>query len=127
MASFRPTDLSSAATFDERLTEGQVMFAKSAYPEREKSFKSRENREVGKKIDGSTQNQGPELKDDSDMSVLLFPGQGAQFVGMAKQLLDDPDLPNVRDMFDRASQILDYDLLKVCLEGPEDRLRQGRI
>lgn len=103
------------------------MFAKSAYPEREKSFKSRENREVGKKIDGSTQNQGPELKDDSDMSVLLFPGQGAQFVGMAKQLLDDPDLPNVRDMFDRASQILDYDLLKVCLEGPEDRLRQGRI
>ena len=52
------------------------------------------------------------------MSVLLFPGQGSQFVGMAAELVD---VPNVRDMFDRASQILDYDLLRLCLEGPEDR------
>ena len=39
---------------------------------------------------------------------------------MAAGLLD---VPNVRDMFDRASQILDYDLLRLCLEGPEDRDR----
>jgi len=54
----------------------------------------------------------PRAADDSDSSVLLFPGQGAQFVGMGAGLLD---VPLVREMYDRASQILDYDLLKVIL------------
>ena len=57
--------------------------------------------------------------DLSDKSVLLFPGQGAQFVGMGTRLLDTP---SVRELYSEASQILNYDLLKLCLEGPKSVL-----
>ena len=59
--------------------------------------------------------------DLSDKSVILFPGQGAQFVGMGARLLDTP---SVKELYDQASQILNYDLLKVCLEGPKTVLDQ---
>ena len=59
--------------------------------------------------------------DLSDQSVLLFPGQGAQFVGMGARLLE---VPAVKEMYGQASQILNYDLLKVCLEGPRSVLEQ---
>ena len=55
----------------------------------------------------------------AEKSVLLFPGQGAQFVGMGKQLLD---YPMVKDMYDVASEILGYDLLALCIEGPREAL-----
>eukprot|EP00092_Neocalanus_flemingeri_P012969 GFUD01013973.1.p1 GENE.GFUD01013973.1~~GFUD01013973.1.p1 ORF type:complete len:397 (+),score=87.30 GFUD01013973.1:57-1247(+) len=57
--------------------------------------------------------------DLSGSSVLLFPGQGAQFVGMGAKLLE---IPSVKELYDEASQILDYDLLKLCLEGPKSLL-----
>ncbi|KAG8177563.1 hypothetical protein JTE90_026192 [Oedothorax gibbosus] len=57
--------------------------------------------------------------DPRSTSVILFPGQGCQYVGMAKKLLS---YPNVKDMFDCASEILRYDLLDLCLNGPEDML-----
>lgn len=49
----------------------------------------------------------------------MFPGQGTQFLGMGKNLLV---FPQVRDMFETASEILKYDLLKLCLEGPKSKL-----
>merc|ERR1719516_25818 len=52
-------------------------------------------------------------------SVLLFPGQGAQFVGMGSKLLE---IPSVKELYDEASQVLDYDLLRLCLEGPKNLL-----
>lgn len=52
-------------------------------------------------------------------SVILFPGQGSQFVGMAKSLID---FPNVMDMFESASEILRYNLLDLCIHGPRDML-----
>lgn len=58
-------------------------------------------------------------KDPSNCSVLLFPGQGSQFVGMGRGLLK---YPNVKDMFTVARKILGYDLLSLCLEGPEEEL-----
>lgn len=58
-------------------------------------------------------------KDPSGCSVLLFPGQGSQFVGMGRGLLK---YPNVREMFSVAQRILGYDLLALCLEGPEEEL-----
>lgn len=48
--------------------------------------------------------------------AFLFPGQGAQFVGMARQF--DQELPTVRAMFDRAAEILQLDLRRVCFDGP---------
>ena len=52
--------------------------------------------------------------------ALLFPGQGAQFLGMGKGLLDRS--ATARSLFSKASDILGYDLAKLCVEGPELQL-----
>ncbi len=69
----------------------------------------------------------PSLKKghDGDKTVMLFPGQ--ESVSTANDVSALLENPNVRDMFDRASQILDFDLLRVCTEGPEERLAQNRF
>jgi [acyl-carrier-protein] S-malonyltransferase len=53
-------------------------------------------------------------------TAFLFPGQGAQSVGMAAALCDA--LPASRQLFEEASAILGYDLLDVCANGPKERL-----
>jgi hypothetical protein len=53
-------------------------------------------------------------------TAFLFPGQGAQYVGMAGQLVQD--VPKAKELFDRASEVLGYDLLKICTEGPKEKL-----
>jgi [acyl-carrier-protein] S-malonyltransferase len=52
--------------------------------------------------------------------AFLFPGQGAQNVGMAQALCDS--LPAARKLFDEAAGILGYDLLEVCTKGPKEKL-----
>ena len=52
--------------------------------------------------------------------AFLFPGQGAQFVGMCREL--DQELPAVRELFDRAGASLGIDLRRLCLEGPAEAL-----
>lgn len=70
-------------------------------------------------IETPAEKQRRPKKDPSDCSVLLFPGQGSQFVGMGRGLLK---YPNVKEMFTVAQKILGYDLLSLCLEGPEEEL-----
>jgi len=48
--------------------------------------------------------------------AFLFPGQGAQFVGMAHTL--EQEFPAVRTLFDQAGEILKIDLRRLCFEGP---------
>lgn len=60
----------------------------------------------------------PDIK-PNETSILLFPGQGSQFVGMGKKLLP---FPGVEDLYRKASEVLGYDLLKMCLGGPKDML-----
>lgn len=55
----------------------------------------------------------------------LFPGQGAQFVGMGRKSIDAS--PAAKELFDRAQDVLGYDLLEICLNGPEERLNQTDI
>lgn len=52
--------------------------------------------------------------------TFLFPGQGAQYVGMAGELCET--VPKAKELFDRAAEVLGYDLLKVCMEGPKEKL-----
>ncbi|EDW33091.1 GL16194 [Drosophila persimilis] len=59
--------------------------------------------------------------DPKETSVMLFPGQGTQYVGMAKDLLR---FPGARHIFELANQVLNYDLLKICLEGPREKLNR---
>jgi [acyl-carrier-protein] S-malonyltransferase len=53
-------------------------------------------------------------------TAFLFPGQGAQSVGMARQLCET--LPAARRLFDEAKTVLGYDLADVCFNGPKERL-----
>lgn len=50
-------------------------------------------------------------------SIILFPGQGSQYVGMAQNLCK-----KARSLFDMANQVLGYDLLRLCQRGPEEDL-----
>ena len=52
--------------------------------------------------------------------AFLFPGQGAQTVGMARDLV--ASVPAAKAMFDQASEVLGYDLADLCISGPAERL-----
>ncbi len=52
--------------------------------------------------------------------AFLFPGQGAQTVGMGRRAAES--LPAARELYDRANALLGYDLAKLCFEGPAEAL-----
>lgn len=56
------------------------------------------------------------------MIAFVFPGQGAQYVGMGVDLA--ARYPSARRVFDEASESIGLDILDLCRSGPEERLRQ---
>jgi len=57
-------------------------------------------------------------------AAYIFPGQGAQNVGMGKDLYEN--FPQARDLIDKASAILKFDMKKICFEGPQEELSTSR-
>ncbi|CAE8600685.1 unnamed protein product [Polarella glacialis] len=54
---------------------------------------------------------------------ILFPGQGSQYVKMMSTV---KDIPAVQEMLKKANEILGYDVLELCLNGPEAKLEETR-
>jgi [acyl-carrier-protein] S-malonyltransferase len=60
------------------------------------------------------------FSDSMNKTALLFAGQGAQVVGMGKDLAEK--FPSAKNWFDRANAALGYDLAGICFNGPEAEL-----
>lgn len=59
------------------------------------------------------------------MKAFVFPGQGAQFVGMGKDLYENN--PLAKELFEKANDILGYRITDIMFEGTDEDLRQTKV
>lgn len=59
------------------------------------------------------------------MHAFVFPGQGAQFVGMGKDLYDN--VPLAKELFDRANGILGFPITDIMFAGTDEQLKQTKV
>ena len=59
------------------------------------------------------------------MKAFVFPGQGAQFVGMGKELYENS--PLAKELFEKANEILGYRITDIMFEGTDEDLRQTKV
>ena len=59
------------------------------------------------------------------MNAYVFPGQGAQFSGMGKDLYDSESI--AKDLFEQANEILEYRITDIMFEGTDEDLKQTKV
>lgn len=59
------------------------------------------------------------------MKAYIFPGQGAQYTGMGKELFETSSL--AREMFKQAEEILGFDISKIMFEGTAEELKETKV
>ena len=60
-----------------------------------------------------------------NMKAYVFPGQGAQFVGMGKDLYENSEL--AKELFEKANEILGFRITDLMFEGTDEDLRQTKV
>lgn len=55
-------------------------------------------------------------------TAFIFSGQGAQYVGMGKNLYDN--FPSARKIFDEADKVLENKITELCFNGPNEKLQE---
>lgn len=59
------------------------------------------------------------------MKGYVFPGQGAQFIGMGKDLYDNS--PLAKELFDKANEILGFNITEVMFNGTDEQLKETKV
>jgi [acyl-carrier-protein] S-malonyltransferase len=59
------------------------------------------------------------------MNAYIFPGQGSQFSGMGKNLYENQ--PLAKELFDKANQILDFEITEIMFNGSDEELKQTKV
>ena len=59
------------------------------------------------------------------MKAYVFPGQGAQFIGMGKDLYDNVEV--ARDLFEKANSILGFRITEIMFSGTDEDLKQTKV
>jgi [acyl-carrier-protein] S-malonyltransferase len=59
------------------------------------------------------------------MKAYVFPGQGAQFSGMGKDLYENS--AKAKELFHQANEIMGFDIMKIMFEGSDEELKQTKV
>src|SRR5690606_36630571 len=59
------------------------------------------------------------------MKAYVFPGQGAQFSGMGKDLYETSAI--AKELFDKANEILDFNITEIMFNGTDEELKQTKV